>query len=229
MWITLFMIALAVSLEPFRIGMTVLVLRRPKPLLQLLSFLCGGFTMGMTVGLIVLFIFRQSPAESNHLTLPQVQILMGGTALLVAAVLAIKPTANHGSQRPVEPNEIDRQVSFPRLSMRARKLLNGHSLWVAAVTGLGIALPSVDYLAALAIILSSGTTVAVQISALLMFNIVAFITIEIPLIAYLLAPGSTLISIAALNNWIRSRRRPEVAALLAAVGCVLLVVGIVSL
>ncbi|HEX7826488.1 MAG TPA: GAP family protein, partial [Mycobacterium sp.] len=53
MWITILVMALAVSLEPFRIGMTVLMLNRPQPMLQLLAFLCGGFFMGTTVGLIV--------------------------------------------------------------------------------------------------------------------------------------------------------------------------------
>jgi len=47
MWITILVLAAVVSLEPFRIGMTVLMLNRPRPMLQLLAFLCGGFTMGL--------------------------------------------------------------------------------------------------------------------------------------------------------------------------------------
>ena len=39
MWITLLVMAVAVSFEPFRIGMTVLMLNRARPLLQLLAFL----------------------------------------------------------------------------------------------------------------------------------------------------------------------------------------------
>ena len=46
MWITVVAVAIAVSLEPFRIGMTVLMLSRPRPILQLLAFLAGGFVMG---------------------------------------------------------------------------------------------------------------------------------------------------------------------------------------
>jgi hypothetical protein len=54
MWITLLVMAIAVSFEPFRLGMTVLILNRPRPTLQLLAFLGGGFAMGTTVGLVVL-------------------------------------------------------------------------------------------------------------------------------------------------------------------------------
>ncbi|MDT0433029.1 GAP family protein, partial [Streptomyces salyersiae] len=80
MWIPLLVMAAAVSLEPFRIGMTILMLNRPRPLLQLLAFLIGGFAMGTTVGMIVLFILRPA-LGSAHFTLPRVQLAVGALAL----------------------------------------------------------------------------------------------------------------------------------------------------
>jgi hypothetical protein len=210
MLITILVMAIAVSLEPFRIGMTVLMLNRPQPMLQLLAFLCGGFAMGMTVGVVVLFVLRRRLPGSAYFTPPMVQISVGVLALSAAALLVMKrsPAAGPG-----------------KLAARAQQLVTGRSLWVAGVAGLGIALPSIDYLAALAVILASGAAAATQVGALLMFNIVAFALVEIPLLAYLLAPQSTRVSMEALHDWIRSRRRIEVATLLAGVGCVLLVVG----
>ena len=75
MWITLLVMAVAVSLEPFRIGMTVLMLNRPGPALQLLAFLAGGFAMGTAVGLVVLFVLRHTLSDAAHFTLPKVQIV----------------------------------------------------------------------------------------------------------------------------------------------------------
>ena len=100
---------------------------------------------------------------------------------------------------------------------------------MAAVAGLGIALPSVDYLAVLAVIAASGAGADTQIGALLTFNAVAFAFVEIPLLAYLVAPVRTQASMTSLHDWVRSRRRRDVAALLAAVGCVLLVVGVLGM
>jgi hypothetical protein len=108
-------------------------------------------------------------------------------------------------------------------------LLNGPSLLVAGIAGLGIALPSVDYIAALAVILASGAAPLTQGAVLLMFNVVAFALVEIPLLGYLLAPDGTLRWVAWLHDWIRSRRRVDVAILLAAVGCVFLVIGVAGL
>lgn len=219
MWITILVMAVAMSLEPFRIGMTVLMLNRPKPMRQLLAFLCGGFAMGMSVGLVVLFVLQRTLLVSSHVSLPGVQILIGALALLVAAILTGQVVTSRQSNGR-------KATSFERLSPRVRQLLSGRSLWVAGLAGLGIALPSVDYLAALAVIVASGTAALTQVSALVVFHVVAFALVEIPLLAYVLSPQRTHASMTALHTWIRSRRRIEVACLLAATGCVLLAFGV---
>jgi hypothetical protein len=220
MWITLLVMAVAISLEPFRIGMTVLMLNRPRPTLQLLAFLSGGFAMGMSVGLVVLFVLQRS-LHSAHVSLPGAQIVLGALALLAAAVLAVQVATNRPADRR-------KATGLAGLSTRARRLLSGRSLWVAGIAGLGIALPSVDYLGALAVIVASGAAALTQVGALVVFHVVAFALVEIPLLAYLLAPQRTHASMIALHAWIQSRRRLEVACLLAAVGAVLLTVGMTS-
>jgi Sap, sulfolipid-1-addressing protein len=216
MWITILVMAVAVSLEPFRIGLTALMLNRPQPVLQLLAFLCGGFVMGTSVGVAVLFVLRPVLSSSTHFTLPNVQIVIGAMALLAAAFLAATTQSRPHS-------------GSGRLATAARRLTNGRSLWVAGVAGLGIALPSVDYLAALAVIMASGAAAATQVGALLTFNAVAFTLVEVPLLAYVVAPDRTRALMALLHNWIRARRRLEVATILSVVGCFLLAVGIAGL
>jgi hypothetical protein len=215
MIVTVLLMAFAVSFEPFRIGMTVLMLSRPKPALQLLAFLLGGFAMGTTVGLVVLFIFRRILLGSTYFTLPRVQILIGLLFLTVAAIVAADAPRRLGLRPAI-------------FVTPAERLMRGESLSVAGIAGLSIALPSVDYLAALAVILASGAAALTQVAALLMFNVVAFALVEIPLLAYILAPNKTATSMATLHNWIRSRSRPEVAILLAAVGAVFLAIGAVG-
>jgi Sap, sulfolipid-1-addressing protein len=223
MWITLLAMAVAVSLEPFRIGMTILMMNRPRPLLQLGAFLAGGFAMGIAVGVIVLFILRPA-LGSGHFTLPRVQIVVGVLLLVNAAVVASGLVRNRGDRSSAcAPRR------FEPLATRTRQLLNGGSLWTAGVAGLGIALPSVDYLAVLALIVASGAAASVQMGALLLFNVVAFGFVEIPLISYLVAPARTRTTLSALQDWLRKRRRRAVTILLVAVGCVLLGAGLAGL
>ncbi|OMC39397.1 hypothetical protein A5740_26735 [Mycobacterium sp. GA-1841] len=220
MWITLLVMAAAVSLEPLRIGMTIVMLNRPRPLLQLLAFLVGGFAMGTAVGVVVLFLLRPALGAS-HFTLPRVQLVVGAVALVAAAILAGGRPSSLFTPKP------DREPG--QLVTRTRQLFGGHSLWTASVAGLGIALPSVDYLAALALIVASGAAAATQVGALLLFNVVAFGLVEIPLISYLVAPERTRAALAALHQWLQTQRHRKVAAVVATVGGVLLVAGLVGL
>ncbi|MCV7359267.1 GAP family protein [Mycolicibacterium fluoranthenivorans] len=210
MWLTLLVMAVAVSLEPFRIGMAAVMLSRPRPHLQLATFLAAGFAMGLAVGVTVLFVIGRRLPEA-HFTLPRVQIAIGALAVLAALAVAVTP----GTAR-----------TPPEWLTRA---LEGESLWVAGAVGLGIALPSVDYLAALAVIMASGAGASTQLGALIAFNVVAFALVEIPLIAYMMAPAKTSAAMAGLNDWIHARRRNEVAGLLAVVGAVLLAAGLLGI
>ncbi len=117
--------------------MTILMINRPRPILQLLAFLAGGFAMGIAVGVIVLFVLRPA-VGSAHFTLPRVQIIVGAVLLLNALVVGTGLVGKRGGEKPagfcarrLEP-----------LATRTRALINGQSLWTAAVAGCGIALPS---------------------------------------------------------------------------------------
>ena len=225
MWLTVLVMALAVSSEPFRLGMTVLMLNRPRPVVDLLAFLFGGFLMGITVGLIVLFGLRPvadaGAGHGTYFTVPKVQIGIGIVALVAAVVLAL--LQRFGPKSGPEPD------SEPgRFARQARRLMSAKSPWVAGVAGLGIALPSLDYLAALAVILASEASAVQQIGALVMFNIVAFALVEVPLVAYVFAPEPTRDAMARLNGWFAANRRTALALTLAIIGCVLLTVGILT-
>ena len=92
-----------------------------------------------------------------------------------------------------------------------------------------MALPTAEYMAALAGILASGAGPAAQAGALLVFNVVAFALVEVPLLGYLAAPDKTRALIAALHDWIRSRRLRAIAHLLAAAGCFWIAAGVSGL
>lgn len=224
MWLPLMVMALAVSLEPFRIGMTVVMMNRPRPALQMLAFLAGGFAMGTVVGLVVIFALHPA-MDSPHVTAPKIQIAVGVLLLINAALLAAGLLGRPRRTPPSPRTERLRQA----VAARTDQVLNGRSLWGAGVAGLGIALPSIDYLAALTLIVASGAAAPTQFGALLLFNLVAFALVEIPLLAYLLAPDRTRAVLSTTHDWIRKQGRRGVAIMLAVAGCVLLGAGLVGL
>jgi hypothetical protein len=63
---------------------------------------------------------------------------------------------------------------------------------VAFVAGLALATPPVEYLAAMIAILASGALATEQFAAALMFTLIAFTVVELPLVTYLASPDKTL-------------------------------------
>ncbi|MGH3723046.1 MAG: GAP family protein [Mycobacterium sp.] len=221
MWTVVLLMALGVSVEPTRLGLTVLMLNRPRPLLQLFVFLCGAFAMGLSLGLTLLFVLRVSPLGNTNISGAHIQLGLGVLALVLAAVLAVTYWARRS---PAPPSAL-----AGKMSTRVRAFLQNNSLWVAGVSGLGIALPSADFLAVIALIHASGATQSIQTAALLFFNMVAFSMVALPLVSYAAMPGKTYSMLSALHAWVRSRTRIDVAVLVAVLGLIMLTLGGIGL
>ncbi|MBF9522212.1 hypothetical protein BKG83_19560 [Mycobacteroides chelonae] len=225
MWTIVLLMALGVSVEPTRLGLTVLMLNRPRPLLQLFVFLCGAFVMGLSLGLTLLFVLRVSRMGQSDVSGPYIQVGLGVLALVVAAALAITASV----QRPPAAPRAPRTGFADKIARRVRGFLQNNSLWVAGVSGLGIALPSADFLAVIALIHASGATQPVQSMALLFFNAVAFSMVGLPLLSYAAMPGRTYEMVTALHTWVRSRRRIDVAWIVAVLGLIILSLGAIGI
>lgn len=237
MWSTVLVLALSVICEPVRIGLVVLMLNRRRLLLHLLTFLCGGYTMAGGVAMVTLVVLGATPL-AGHFSVAEVQIGTGLIALLIAFALTTNVIGKHvrrATHARVGDNggRVLRESVPPsgthKLAVRARCFLQGDSLYVAGVSGLGAALPSANYMGAMAAILASGATPATQALAVVTFNVVAFTVAEVPLVSYLAAPRKTRAFMAALQSWLRSRSRRDAALLVAAGGCLMLTLGLSNL
>lgn len=219
MWTTVLTLALALNLEPFRVGLVPLMLSRPRPFLQLAAFLCGGLAMAISAGVVVLFVFDRSPLGGDRGDGARVQVTIGVLALVIAAVMAVWPSRAAGADRP--PN---------KAMTRVRAILRrGSSPWWAAAIGLGTGLPSVDYLAVLLVIGSSGAAQGSQLGALLGFLLVGNAVVWLPLASLVVAPQRTRIWLGRFQDWVQTRTRRDFAVLLAVLGVVLVGIGVTGL
>lgn len=224
MWMSVLLLALAVNLEPTRIGIVPLLLARERPLLQLVSFLAANLTLSLGFGMLVLFVLHRNPLALGSSTSGQAQIAIGAIALAIAGVMAgrwiIVRRRNqlgqeHGGSGPGKLTEMVRRI-----------LRKGRSPWFAALVGLGVGLPSVDYIAVLAVIATSGAPSSHQAAALVSFVITGSMVVLLPLLGFLMAPAKTLHFVDRFGTWVRSRSLIEYAGLLAVVGCVLIGLGL---
>ena len=227
-------LSLLVALDPVRIGITALLISRPRPMLNLFAFWLGGMAAGIATALVVLLflrdfaisLMREVDSASSSPTVAGIQVAIGVLAVLIAARLwarqraPVPVTGGDSSVLLLEPNTA---TGSGRLSIRGQ--LEGGSLVVAFVAGLALATPPVEYLAAMVAILASGATAAEQLGAAVMFTVVAFTVVEVPLITYLATPAKTLAVVQRLNLWISERRQAIPALVVGSIGVLLLVTG----
>lgn len=227
MWMTVFILAVALNFEPTRPTLVPLMLARPRPIIQLLALFLGSFVMGLIAGLLVLFVFHQTPLGSDRTNGAKAQIVIGLLTLVIAAVMAVNFPRRR--PRPEAPGAAEQSGQRPmdKISERARQVLRkGNSPVLSGVLGMGIGLPSVDFLAVLVVIASAGAAGPAQFGALLMFLVVGNACLAVPLVAYLLAPEPTARWIDRFQAWVRARSRREFAAVVFAVGLIQIVLGL---
>jgi LPXTG-motif cell wall-anchored protein len=227
-WSAVLVMALAAMVDPLRIGVTVLVISRPRPVLQLLAFWLGGLAMGLAVGLGALFLLRDValtlmqglPSTGDSPTVALVEMGVGVVALAVAALVGLTPPR----RRRAEP-DARRDSPLTRLTTRVGDAIRGGSLWVAFVAGVALATP-LQYVAALAAILVSGVDAPTQLLALLAYHLVVLAFAEIPLLGSLVAPATTYATMLRIHDWVIVRRRRLTAVIVGAIGALLFVNGV---
>jgi hypothetical protein len=238
---TVLVLALMMATDPVRLGVTLLLISRPRPILNLLAYWLGAMLVGVTAAVVVLTMMRDfAPTLLQNLSslaatpvVRHAQIAFGVLALLVAALTTAGLPARQRLRVPVSvggnPSALLLQPSTPtgiaQLLGRARCVLGGESLWVALAAGIGTGPAPLEYLVALTAILAMGGAIGTQISAAVVFNVVMLAVCEITLVSYLATPTRTLAIIDQLNTWVRAHRRRIVSLMVGVAGVCLVVTG----
>jgi len=250
MWTLVLFVGLGMAIDPLRLGVVVLLVSRPKPILNLLACWLGGMATGIALGLAVLFglrdvvlvainrlasVFAEIRSTVVFLSGGGLQITMGVLALLAVAVPVIRKRARVGASVAAGGHGLDVASQprspgiFARMAAITERILQRGQVWPAFVVGLGSATPPYECIAILAIIMASGASLRTQLSAFLVFTVIVLAVVEIPLIAYLAMPEKTQAMMHYLQNVIRTHRHRITQAALSATGITCMFQGIGSL
>lgn len=240
MWTTVIVLALALNLEPNRLVIIGLLLVRPHPIRQLMVFMSTSFLMSATAGLIVLFVAHQGSLGKGGSTSAIMQIVIGAVALIAAAILSTniafgerkgRVTISTGGTAVPEPDTQPTSGSglVDNFTRRFGGLAHGNSSWLAFALGIGISLPSVDYVALLLLIATAGVSPEVQVVALFAFLAIANAILAIPILSYLVSKERTIRVLERVRTWVLARGRRDYAMLLAIAGGLMITVGLTRL
>jgi hypothetical protein len=225
--LTLVLLALAAAVYPTLLAGVILILSQPRPLRMLLGFLAGGYIISMIAGIAIVRAVESSGAvdTSHHSTKPIVSIVAGALSLSVAWGIwsgAINRGLSKHRRRKPAPDA-------PKKPSMANRALSRGSITMAFVAGTVLNLPGVWYLEALTEIAKAMPSAVSALIQLLVFNVIMFALVEIPIVAYVVNPAGASGLVQRGSDWGHSHSREIAIWLATIVGVWLIVKGIIAL
>jgi hypothetical protein len=224
-------LALAAAFYPTLLAVVVIILTRPNPARLLAAFLVGGLATSLVVGLVVLAVIESSGAVdsgSSRSISPTIDVIVGVLSLVLAFMVASGrplPFADRRAKRKAAKATPEAQSKDPW----TQRVLGRDSLVLAFGLGIVLDLPSVWYLAALKDIAAAGNSTGTDVLLVLLFNVIMFALIEIPLVCYLIAPERSAARVARFDEWAHSHMRQIGVGVATVIGTYLLLDGIAGL
>ncbi|GBE68186.1 hypothetical protein MFM001_46480 [Mycobacterium sp. MFM001] len=233
MWGSVLGLALLATLNPVRLGLTLLMISRPRPVQNLLAYWAGGLMVTVPLLLLPLLLLHatlsrslgQDPAgPATNSTGRHIQIGIGVVALSIAALMTVRFFARQRARQAAPDgntstgtSDSNTPIAIQRLLDRAQDAWESGSLWVAWVIGLvSVSIDGVLFVAA--IIVASGAAIGTQVSAAIVFLVGMYAAVEVILVAYLAAPAKTEAVLRRLHDWAEAHRQQVLIAIFTVVG-----------
>jgi cell shape-determining protein MreD len=206
-------LALISSLYPLGLAAILLLAQTPRPRPRVGVFLIGALACTLTVGFVVVFVLHdagigQGSQQSDQYWL---RLAIGVVLMAVAAFLARRPPRPHSG-----PSRVSRAASQG-------------GLFAIFVVGVALYLPSPTYLSALQVVGTTKMSDAATVIWVIIVVAIVLITVEVPVLLFLLAPGWTVPKLQAVNAWLDRNGRTLLLAVVGAIGLWEFLDGLVGL
>jgi hypothetical protein len=218
----LLLLAIASAVWPLLLAVVIIALRAPHPPRLLISFLAGGLLTTVVVGLLVIHLLRATTllSQSRSTTDPVAYIAVGTIALVLGYLLLRRTRAEPYPEPEPEPAE--------KPPGRLDRMLSKGVLLAFLVGVIVNIVPGVFPFVALKDIAEEDYGNSLTVLVVICFYLIMFALIEVPLVAYAVAPERTAIETARFNTWLDHNSRRVAAYVLCVVGAFLLVRGITA-
>jgi Sap, sulfolipid-1-addressing protein len=206
-------LALISSLYPLGLAAILLLARAPRPRPKESVFLAGALACTLAVGFVVVFALHGAGIGQSSQRSSQYWLRLVSGVLFVAAAVVL-------ARRPPKPH---------RGPSRMSRAASQGGLFAIFVAGVALYLPSPTYLAALEEVGSTKMSPAATAVWVLIVVALVLITVEVPVLLFLLAPGWTVPKLEAVNAWLDRHGHTLLVWVVGALGLWLFLEGLVGL
>jgi hypothetical protein len=218
--------AFAAALNPTLLAATTVMLLLDHPKRLLMGYLAGALMTSVTLGLVIVFALDGSASTAQHTLSPAMDLALG--VLLFVIAFVIRP----GRQ----PKETGR-LAERRRRKEETKGDKGPPLWqrklsqgtarTTFVVGALLTLPGASYLIGLHKIGDGDPSTAGAVGAVLLFNVIMLVLLELPLIGYVFAPEATPRVVDRFKDWFSRNARMLGFRMAIVFGALLIVRGLI--
>jgi hypothetical protein len=197
---SVFVFAFTAALNPTLLAVTTLLLTLPSPKRLLAGYLAGGLATTFTCGLLLVFALsatRGAGNKSKHYLSPIIDIVFGTVILLeMARVARHRDRVWHA----LVEHRHQRQQGKP--PPRWKRSLNNASPHQAFLFGVLLSLPGASFVAGMHQLSKQHVGPAAKVGVVLLFNVIQFLLIEVPLVGYFVSPDGTDAAIKRFRNFL---------------------------
>jgi hypothetical protein len=215
-----FAFSLTAALNPTLLAAVTVMLTLLSPKRLLSGYLAGAFVTSLICGFVLVFVINGSSTSSSakHTVDPVLDIVLGAVILLIAFVVG---TGRDKRRRARSARK--REEAKHKPPPRWKRQLSKGSARDTFLVGVLLSFPGASYIAGMELLSKQKVGTGGTVLAVIGFNLVMLLLLELPLLGYATRPEWTAGTVARFNGWLsRSGGR---AALIGAVGIGLLMVG----
>jgi Sap, sulfolipid-1-addressing protein len=224
-----FVLAFTAALNPKLLAIDLLLIENRRPRAMFLCILLGGFTVGITIGLLDVLVFHLDAISSQKSVSAGVDLALG---LLLLAVGALVATGRlHGRRKQPVPAE-GGQPGAPEKEKKdgwAERMLAEPRLGLALLIGAVCGIPGAAYLTALHNLIAGKYSTATQVAGVVVFVLIEFLLIIIPFAFLELRPQATKAFLKRSQQWLVGHTRQLIAYTALILGAYLAVSALVRL
>jgi Sap, sulfolipid-1-addressing protein len=234
---TLLGLAFAAAAYPQLLAIVIVILTRPEPRRLLWACYFGALAVSGGCALAILLVFRDRAGvlgSSSHRLGAAPFLIVGVIGVILAVLIAGERTRDTLGRRlprrrtPAESPD-GRRGKVDRLKASASGALARGSVGVALGVGAILGVPGPFDVLALGRIVRTAYALAPSLVMIVIFNLIKFALIEVPIISYALDPSGTAARVDRFATWMKANQIRVIALVIGIIGLLLIGRGITRL
>jgi hypothetical protein len=197
----LVLLALGSAAYPLLLAIVLVLLTAKDPPKLLFGYLVGGYAMSYAYGVLMILLLDAVGQGHQRSTSskfgPWADVILGVLAIVGAVLIE-----RHRRARNRDP--VARTPRVGSGNERVDRILDKGSIRWMIVLGICLSLPSPFYMAAAKDIALDTPGWPERLWILVIFNIIIFLLVWVPLAAYLISPDGTRRAVTRLNRWLQA-------------------------